>query len=198
MKKLLGHRPHFGCGDFSCSFFIDTDKTADERRIPFSKFNIPFDFVDIKAGSIVVNIISDLGYEILMASEKTGKHGKVIGIDFSPVIRYRAQYNVEKTGCRNVFFREVFSSKFLPLGANLADICIFNKLLNRFPNSNLFSEIYRTLKPGGAFYIYDIVSNHPDSVATGIASKDRYICNLSDYGFAGVTVRECLKDIPAD
>jgi ubiquinone/menaquinone biosynthesis C-methylase UbiE len=164
-------------------------------HIPSSKYNIPFDFVEINKGSIVVNIISNLGYEILQESEKTGANGKVIGIDFSPAMMYKARYNVEKNGCRNVFFREVFSSKFLPLGANISDALIFNNLLNRFPNSNLFCEIYRILKPGGVFYIYDIASECINRLITGINSKTEYIRKLNAYGFKNVVIKEFIKDI---
>jgi SAM-dependent methyltransferase len=168
------------------------------NNVPVSEYDVPFDFVEINKGSIVVNIISNLGYEILRESEKTGITGKVIGIDFSPAMMYKAQYNVEKTGCRNVFFREVFSSKFLPIGANISDILIFNKLLCRFPNENLFSEIYRILKPGGVFYIYAIASGCINRLKTDIYSKADYILKLSTYGFKNIVFKECLKDIHAD
>jgi SAM-dependent methyltransferase len=161
-----------------------------DERFSVSKYNIPFDFIEISKGSIVVNIISNLGYEILRASEKTGTNGKVIGIDFSPAMMYKARYNVEKNGCRNVFFREVFSSKFLPVGANVSDILILNNLLNRFPNNNLFSEIYRTLKPGGVFYIYDIISEYMNCLKANIYSKTDYLINLTAYGFKNIDIRE--------
>jgi SAM-dependent methyltransferase len=111
---------------------------------------------------------------------------------------YKAQYNVEKTGCKNVFFREVFSSKFLPLGANITDILIFNKLLNKFPIKNLFSEIYRILKPGGVFYIYDIISDCPDCLKIGINSKTNYIRILNAFGFKNIIIKEFMKNIPIE
>ncbi|MDR1593806.1 MAG: methyltransferase domain-containing protein [Prevotellaceae bacterium] len=195
LKELLGYRQNYSCNDYSCSLHVDNDENTEDVHIPYSKYNIPFDFVEINKGSIVVNIISNLGYEILKASEKTGANGKVIGIDFSPAMMYKARYNVEKNGCRNVFFREVFSSKFLPLGASISDALIFNNLLNRFPNDNLFSEIYRTLKPGGVFYIYDIATECLNHLKTGINSKADYIRQLSAYGFKNIIIKEFVKDI---
>jgi ubiquinone/menaquinone biosynthesis C-methylase UbiE len=192
LEELFGYVPYYGCDDYSCSLPVDTDEHA---KIPLSKYNVPFDFIDINKGSLVVNIISNLGYEILMASKKTGTNGKVIGIDFSSTMMYRARYNVEKTGCKNVFFREVFSSKFLPLGANISDALIFNSLLNRFPNENLFSEIYRTLKPGGVFYIYDIISNCLSRFATDICSKAEYISKLDTHGFKNIIFKEFTENI---
>jgi SAM-dependent methyltransferase len=193
-RELFEHTPNIRCNEYSCSV-ADADGSTGSFSVPFSDFNIPFDSVEIAKGSIVVNIISDIGYEILRESEKTGKQGKVIGIDFSPYMMYRARFNVEKNGCKNVFFREVCSPNFLPLGANIADILIFNKLLNRYPNKNLFSEIYRTLKPGGDFYIYDFVSDSPDCAGTGVKSKRNYIKKLINYGFNNISVKEFLKDI---
>jgi SAM-dependent methyltransferase len=171
------------------------DENVDDVFIPFSKYNIPFDFVEIDEGSIVLNIISNLGYEILMTSRKTGINGKVIGIDFSWNMMYQAQYNVQKAGCKNVFFRKAFSPRFLPVGANISDALIFNKLLNRFPNENLFSEIYRTLKTGGVFYIYDIVYNGLNRINTDICSKPDYILKLNSYGFKNISIREVAEDI---
>jgi ubiquinone/menaquinone biosynthesis C-methylase UbiE len=191
LRELLGYGQNYCCNDFSCSSpATDKNENTDNARIPTSKYNIPFDFVEINKGSVVVNIISNLGYEILIASEKTGTDGKVIGIDFSPEMMYMARYNVEKTGCKNVFFREVFSSKFLPLGANISDTFIFNNLLSRFPNNNLFSEMYRTLKPGGAFYIYDIISECMSCLKAEIYSKTDYIRKLTAQGFKNIVIKE--------
>jgi SAM-dependent methyltransferase len=211
LREIIEGTTCLVCDDYSCAPLVadtDNNKAATDNysdnytdtelfQVPFSEFNIPFDLVKINRGSIVVNIISDLGYELVMASEKTGRQGKVIGIDFSPTMMYRARFNVENTGCKNVFFREVFSSNFLPLGANIADTVIFNKLLNQFPNKNLFSEIYRILKSGGGFYIYDIVSDNPDCAETGIKSKKTYFQTLINYGFKDVSIIEFLKNVPA-
>jgi ubiquinone/menaquinone biosynthesis C-methylase UbiE len=171
------------------------DEVLNDANTPLSKYNVPFDFVEIDKGSIVVNIVSNLGYEIMKASEKTGTQGKVIGVDFSSTMMYRARYNVEKTGCKNVSFREVISSKFLPLGGNISDALIFNRRLNRFPNDNLFSEIHRTLKPGGAFYIYDIISDCIDRMKPDIFSKSDYIRKLQEYRFKNIEIMEISENI---
>jgi ubiquinone/menaquinone biosynthesis C-methylase UbiE len=190
LKETLRYGQNYCCNDYSCSLSVDTDKNTENACVSLSKYNIPFDFVEINKGSIVVNIVSNLGYEIMKASEKTGTNGKVIGIDFSPVMMYKARYNVEKTGCKNVFFREVFSSRFLPLGANISDASIFNNLLNEFPINNLFSEIYRTLKPGGVFYIYDV-----SECTNRLNSNADYIRQFSDYGFKNIVIKEFVQDI---
>jgi ubiquinone/menaquinone biosynthesis C-methylase UbiE len=197
LKKLLEFRTYYSCNDYSCSSPADT-VTGGDFHIPFSKYSIPFDFVEINKDSVVVNLVSGQGYDIMKESEKTGVNGKVIGVDFSPAMMYKAQYNVEKVGCRNVSFREVFSSKFLPLGANITDTLIFNKLLNDFPNKNLFSEIYRILKPGGAFYIYDIISDCPNCLKASINSKTKYIRDLIGCGFKNILVKELMENIPVE
>ena len=168
LKETLRYGQNYCCNDYSCSTSADAGENVSNECIPVSEYNIPFDFIEINKGAIVVNIISNLGYEILRASEKTGTNGKVIGVDFSPAMMYKARYNVEKTGCRNVFFREVFSSKFLPVGANISDILILNNLLIRYQYNNLFSEIYRTLKPAGVFYIYDLISECMNCLKTDV------------------------------
>jgi ubiquinone/menaquinone biosynthesis C-methylase UbiE len=193
LRELFGYEQNYSCGEYACSLPVENDKNMENTYIPLSQYNIPFDFVNINKGSIVVNIISNLGYEILQESKRTGANGKVIGIDFSPAMMYKARYNVEKNGCRNVSFREVYSSRFLPLGANISDALIFNNLLNCFPNDNLFSEIYRTLKPGGVFYIYDIASKCINRLKT--ESKTDHIRKLNAYGFKNIVIEEFRKDI---
>jgi SAM-dependent methyltransferase len=198
LKELFGYGQQYSCNDYSCSLPVNTDRNTENVHIPSSKYNIPFEYVEIGKGSIVVNLVSNLGYEILMESKKTGTKGKVIGVDFSPTMMYKARYNIEKNGCKNVSFREVSSSKFLPLGANISDALIFNRLANRFPNENLFSEIYRTLKPGGVFYIYDIVSNCLSRFKADICSKTDYIRKLTVYGFKNIEIKEFTEDILTD
>ncbi|MDR1340716.1 MAG: methyltransferase domain-containing protein [Prevotellaceae bacterium] len=188
LRELFGHGQQYGCNDYSCSPPVNPDKSAENIHIPPSKHSIPFDYVEIGKGSIVVNLVSNLGYEILEESKKTGAKGKVIGVDFSSTMMYRARYNVEKNGCKNVSFREVSSSKFLPLGANISDALIFNRLTNRIPNENLFSEIYRTLKPGGVFYIYDIVLNCLIRFKADICCRTDYIRRLKVYGFKNIEI----------
>ncbi|MDR2383631.1 MAG: methyltransferase domain-containing protein [Prevotellaceae bacterium] len=190
LRETLGFGQNYCCSDYSCSTPAEANTNTPDVRISASKCNIPFDYVEINKGSIIVNIISNLGYEILMESEKTGTNGKVIGVDFSPAMMYKARYNVEKNGCKNVFFREVFSSKFLPVGANISDILILNNLLSRSLNDNLFSEIYRTLKPGGVFYIYDIVSECVNCLKTNIYSKADYIWKLTVHGLKNIVIKE--------
>jgi ubiquinone/menaquinone biosynthesis C-methylase UbiE len=197
LRTLLDYRTHYSCNDYSCSPAVEIE-TSDDFHIPESKYNIPFDSIEITKNSVVANLFSGLGYDIMQESEKTGNNGKVIGIDFSPAMMFRARYNVEKRGCKNVSFREALSSRFLPLGANIIDTLIFNKLLNRFPNKNLFSEIYRILKPGGAFYIYDIISDCPDCLRAGIFSKNGYAGKLIELGFKNIVIKEFITNVPVN
>jgi ubiquinone/menaquinone biosynthesis C-methylase UbiE len=198
LKSVVEYQTQNSCTDYSCSPSVEDNEDVGEFRIPHSKYNIPFDFVEINEDAVVVNIVSGLGYEILKASEKTGTKGKVIGVDFSPAMMYKAQYNIEKTGCKNVSFREVFSPTFLPLGANITDILIFNKLLNGTPMRNLFSEIYRTLKPGGVFYIYDIIADGQDGLDSDLISKKDYTRILNDCGFKNIFIKECFEYVSDD
>lgn len=68
----------------------------------------------------------------------------------------RARQNNEVRGFNNVEFREGDIEK-MPVTANTADVIISNCVLNLVPNKDgVTKEIYRVLKPGGHFSIFDI------------------------------------------
>lgn len=178
LKELLGNTSYSSCNDVSgCELLgYGIDKT--ENSIlwnKYSEFNIPFEYIKISKGDIVVNLISDTGYELYKLSEKTGDKGKVISIDFSPAMMYRAGYNVRKSGFRNIYFREI-KSEYLPLGAHTVDVIVINKVLGFYPENDLLCEVSRILKPEGKFYIYDIV---PDKTTDGLITKDVYMDKLN-------------------
>jgi ubiquinone/menaquinone biosynthesis C-methylase UbiE len=182
-----------------CNIGIDREAGL-TNKISSSELNIPFELVDIEKGATVVNIISDIGYEISKESEKTGTHGKVIGIDVSPAMMFRAKYKLTKTGHKNVFFKEILSPAALPMEANTADTLIYNNVLNQFPGKNLFSEMHRILKPYGIFYIYDILSfsGDPTHLDSGIITKRDYILKLTNYGFRNILFKKPSKIVSID
>src|SRR5690606_26567945 len=67
---------------------------------------LPTGFAQIQPGDTVVELVSGAGNDCVVARHETGPEGKVIGIDFTPVMIEKARSNAEKLGYNNVEFRE--------------------------------------------------------------------------------------------
>jgi SAM-dependent methyltransferase len=137
-----------------------------------------------------------------VARHETGAEGKVIGIDFTPIMIEKARINAEKLGYNNVEFREGDIDN-MPVNDAVADVVVSNCVLNLVPNKNkVINEIYRVLKPGGHFSISDIVlvGNLPEALkgdaemyagcVAGAIQKTDYLQHIADAGFKNVSLQK--------
>jgi ubiquinone/menaquinone biosynthesis C-methylase UbiE len=166
---------------------------------------LPTQFAKIKKGDVVIDLGSGAGNDAFIARHETGETGKVIGIDFTPAMIERARQNAEVRRFNNVEFRQGDIER-IPVSANTADVIVSNCVLNLVPNKQaVFSEIYRTLKPGGHFSISDIVLEGmlPKEIkeaaemyagcVAGAIQKEIYLELIELSGFKNITIQ---KDKP--
>lgn len=172
---------------------------------------LPTQFAKINKGDTVIDLGSGAGNDCFVARHETGKTGKVIGIDFTPIMIQKARENAEKLGYNNVEFREGDIDN-MPVSNNVADVVVSNCVLNLVPNKEkVITEIHRVLKPGGHFSISDIVlvGNLPEELkqdaemyagcVAGAIQKEDYLNYIKNVGFKNMTLqKEKTIDIPDD
>jgi arsenite methyltransferase len=163
---------------------------------------LPTQFAKIKKGDTVIDLGSGAGNDCFVARHETGVEGKVIGIDFTPIMIEKARINAEKLGYNNVEFREG-DIDAMPISNDVADVIVSNCVLNLVPNKEkVIAEIHRVLKPGGHFSISDIVlvGDLPDALkedaemyagcVAGAIQKPEYLQMIADQGFQNVTLQK--------
>jgi arsenite methyltransferase len=172
---------------------------------------LPTQYAKIKKGDTVIDLGSGAGNDCFVARHETGPEGKVIGIDFTPIMIQKARVNAEKLGYINVEFREGDIDN-MPVNDEVADVIVSNCVLNLVPNkSKVIAEIFRVLKPGGHFSISDIVlvGSLPEALredaemyagcVAGAIQKEDYLGYIKDAGFQNIMLqKEKPISIPED
>lgn len=163
---------------------------------------LPTAFALIKEGNTVLDLGSGAGNDCFVARAQTGEKGKVIGVDFTPIMVEKARENAEKRGFNNVEFRLGDIEK-LPITSNVVDVVVSNCVLNLVPNKKeVFKEIFRVLKPGGHFSISDVVliGDLPPALTqqaemyagcvSGAIQKGTYLNLIAESGFTDVKIQK--------
>lgn len=163
---------------------------------------LPTQFAKIQKGDTVIDLGSGAGNDCFVARHEAGVEGKVIGIDFTPIMIQKARANAEKLGYNNVEFREGDIDN-MPVNDAVADVIVSNCVLNLVPNKQkVISEIHRVLKPGGHFSISDIVlvGDLPEALredaemyagcVAGAIQKSEYLQFIQDQGFQNITIQK--------
>jgi N-acetylglutamate synthase-like GNAT family acetyltransferase len=159
----------------------------------------PLAFAGVAPGQTVLDIGSGAGIDCLIAAERVGPAGRVIGLDMTPEMIKRARGNASEAGVSNVEFRLGEAEK-MPVEDGSVDWVISNCVINLSPDKPaVFREIARVLRPEGRISISDIVAEAlPAPVRqsrdawtgclAGAISEPAYVRGLEDAGLRGVRV----------
>ena len=160
----------------------------------------PLAFSKVRAGQTVLDIGSGAGIDCLLAAERVGPEGKVIGLDMTPEMLAKAEEAAAQAGVDNVEFRRGEAEQ-MPVEDSSVDWIVSNCVINLSPEKlRVFSEIARVLRPGGQIAISDIVlaDDLPDSVVedvrywtgcvSGAIRESDYLAGLREAGLEQVRV----------
>ena len=136
----------------------------------------PINFANIKSGETVVDLGSGAGIDCFLAADLVGEEGRVIGIDMTPEMLFKARQNASNRGVKNVQFR-LGEIEHLPVADNTVDVVISNCVINLSPDKpQVFREIYRILKEGGRISISDVVVRPNKVIPDNLKSAEALAC----------------------
>jgi arsenite methyltransferase len=166
----------------------------------------PITLASLQAGQTVLDLGSGAGLDCLLASQKVGAEGHVIGVDMTPEMIERARANAKRVNAANVEFRQGYLED-LPVEANSVDVVISNCVINLSPDkAKVFAEIFRVTKPGGRLAVSDIVTDGelPEEVKTslsawagcvaGAVEAKEYVAMMEAVGFADISIQPVYFD----
>ncbi len=159
----------------------------------------PVAFSGVTKGETVLDLGSGAGIDLLLAADRVGPEGHVIGVDMTDAMIERARANVTAAGHTNVELRKGIIED-LPVESDTIDRVFSNCVVNLSPEKGrVFAEIARVLRAGGQISISDIVveelpqwvrdSTHLHSACVaGAISESEYVAGLKAAGLEDVQV----------
>jgi arsenite methyltransferase len=168
----------------------------------------PLAFRTVQPGQTVLDLGCGAGFDLLLAAERVGPSGRVIGIDMTPAMVAKAQAHAAQAGYATIEVRQGVIEA-LPVPSASVDWVISNCVVNLSPEKDrVFQEITRVLKPGGQISIDDIVVERLPWIARrsaplyaacvgGAVSEAQYLTGLRQAGLVNVAVRDRLVYEPS-
>jgi arsenite methyltransferase len=118
-------------------------------------------FAEIPKGSVVLDLGCGAGLDSLIAADRTGREGCVVGVDFSFPMLSRARRSAVEAGIGNVVFCQADAEK-LPLRDESVTVVLVNGIFNlNVARQSIFRELGRVVRRGGAVYAAELILKQP-------------------------------------
>ena len=166
----------------------------------------PITLASLQPGQTVLDLGSGAGLDCLLAAQKVGPEGRVIGVDMTPEMIERAQANAKRVNATNVEFRQGYLED-LPVESSTVDVIISNCVINLSPDKEkVFNEAFHVLAPGGKLAVSDIVTDGelPEAVrnslsawagcVAGAVEAKEYIAMMEAVGFTDISIKPVFFD----
>ncbi|MGH2770490.1 MAG: methyltransferase domain-containing protein, partial [Actinomycetota bacterium] len=133
----------------------------------------PTGFAEIEPGEAVVDLGCGGGIDVVLAAQKVGPRGTVVGVDFTPQMIERAKETVAAAGLEDRDFElRLADMAATPLPDGSIDVVISNCVINLCPDKEaVYEEAFRILRPGGRVAISDVVLT--GDLAPGLQARFR-------------------------
>jgi len=137
------------------------DAMPDAAVESFAGVANPFSLRDLDPGEKVVDAGSGGGFDCFVAAHQVGPQGKVVGIDMLPEMLEKSRATADLMGLKQIEFREGLLEQ-IPVQDRWADVVISNGVINLCADKKqVFSELWRVLRPGGRLQFGDIANGKP-------------------------------------
>jgi len=118
-------------------------------------------FAGIPVGAVILDLGCGAGLDSLIAAQRVGPTGRVIGVDFSDAMLGRARQSAVELGVRNVEFYQA-DAETLPIDDSVIDVALANGVFNLNPDREaIFGELARVVRQGGAVYAAELILREP-------------------------------------
>lgn len=118
-------------------------------------------FAQVTPGATVLDLGCGAGVDSLIAAQRLGATGQVIGLDFSAEMVALARQSAASTGVTNLCCLHGDAER-LPLADSSINTALINGIFNLNPaRAVIFAELARVVQPGGAVYAAEIVLRQP-------------------------------------